>query len=136
MNIIDNYQLKKPDIQPANQILNKPDEEDSDEENKKKHLICRVCDHKITAIDQKIPINGSSEYSFTNPAGFKYNIGCFKSAPGCIITGIPTAEYTWFSGYSWRFAMCGNCNYHLGWFYESSGYDFYGLIPDKLIEKE
>lgn len=38
--------------------------------------------------------------------------------------GEPTAEYSWFPGYSWSMAYCRQCDRHLGW----------GFSPDKEEE--
>lgn len=29
--------------------------------------------------------------------------------------GAPTLEFSWFPGYTWQLALCGQCNAHLGW---------------------
>ena len=95
---------------------------------------CKVCGHPITSSQYKIEVNGQHHHFFSNLVGFFYEIGCFSSANGCINKGIPTLEYTWFTGYPWRFAFCSNCFMHLGWFYESEDSSFYGLILENLEE--
>ncbi len=94
---------------------------------------CAACKKRITTADRAIPVAGAHRHSFSNPAGFVFEIGCFSAADGCACHGRFTSEFTWFAGFAWRFALCGNCLTHLGWHYSSgSGSDFFGLIIDRL----
>lgn len=80
-------------------------------------------------------MNGSHRHVFNNPAGVIFEIALFDAAEGCAAIGRPTLEFTWFSGYAWRFALCGNCGIHLGWLYtggEAGG--FFGLILEMIVE--
>ncbi len=98
-------------------------------------LVCRTCGHVITSSAKKMEIAAGHTHTFRNPAGIVYRIGCFSSAPGCYIFGEPTAEYTWFPGYSWCYANCEKCFMHLGWFFQSGGSRFYGLILTNLVKE-
>lgn len=101
----------------------------------KRKLACTTCQHLITTHDYKIEINGYYHHRFTNPSGITFEIGCFATAPGATRRGMPTLEFTWFSGYAWNLAHCANCLTHLGWFYQAShAENFYGLILANLIE--
>jgi len=106
-------------------------EQDISEEEK---ILCKFCQHPITSSKKKIEVNGQHQHIFSNPIGITYEIGCFSSANGCINRGTPTLEYTWFTGFAWRFALCSNCYTHLGWFYQSDNDSFYGLILEFLEE--
>jgi hypothetical protein len=65
----------------------------------------------------------------------RFHIICYREAAGCAREGTPTSLHTWFAGYDWCYALCGNCDNHLGWHYNASGRDqFYGLIKDRLVE--
>ncbi|HHN65752.1 MAG TPA: hypothetical protein ENK09_10365 [Nitrospirae bacterium] len=97
-------------------------------------IICRHCGNHITSVEEIITVQGSHRHVFTNPAGLVFEIGCFSTADGCLVSGIPTREFTWFSGYSWNYAHCGNCLTHLGWFYQNRDSSFFGLILERLIE--
>jgi hypothetical protein len=111
------------------------EQESSKEEEEKDFLRCKRCGNKITSLKYMIPINGLQQHTFSNPYGIVFEISCFSMAEGCINAGAPTTEFTWFSGYSWRFAFCAKCQTHLGWFYQSKGWSsFYGLILDQLAE--
>jgi len=99
-----------------------------------KPIFCRACGAAITTGDQRLAVAGSHSHAFFNPAGIAFEIGCFKSAPGCVVTGAATDEFTWFAGYLWRFASCSQCRAHLGWFYEMAEHAFFGLILTSLSE--
>jgi hypothetical protein len=101
---------------------------------KKKALICKFCGHEITSRAESFAMNGSHTHTFINPAGISYRIGCFKTAKGCVVAGESTTEYTWFPGHAWRYAVCGQCVAHLGWYYSAGGRGFFGLILENLVE--
>lgn len=112
----------------------------SDEEEEKNHheseqIVCRQCSHIITKAEERIQVNGSHQHTFANPGGLIFEIGCFQTANGCGNTEQATSEFSWFSGYSWRIAVCGKCMVQLGWLFSSSmgSTSFYGLIINKLI---
>lgn len=99
---------------------------------KEKRLFCAACRHLVTHQDERIPVQGGHEHSFTNPRGITYHIGCYREAAGCSAVGESTAEFTWFSGYAWRVALCTNCRTHLGWRFQSGTDYFHGLILNRL----
>jgi filamentous hemagglutinin family protein len=111
-----------------------------DAQNEKKtfkeaFILCRACKHKITTHQEIISVNGSQQHTFANPNGIIFDIKCYKTAPGCLITGPFTQEFSWFKGYLWRISICASCLTHLGWLFFSSNNDhFYGLIQDRLID--
>jgi len=98
-----------------------------------KYILCRQCQLVITSPDERIEMQGAHQHTFANPHGSVYQIGCFRSAAGCGYAG--SDEFTWFSGYSWKIAVCGSCLFHLGWLFVSPGKEsFNGLILDHLIQ--
>ena len=99
---------------------------------KEKRLFCASCRHLVTHQDERIPIQGGHEHTFTNPHGITYHIGCYREAPGCAPVGEAVAEFSWFRGYAWRIALCANCRTHLGWRFQSDADYFHGLIVDRL----
>lgn len=122
---ISGHRLKQPE--------NQPEYDDADDEG---HVIlCANCRSKITSAKQRIEIYGDHHHVFANPSGIVFDIGCFSLAPGCANHGIPTSEFTWFSGFAWRFSICGKCHLHLGWHYTGGSESFYGLILANLIEE-
>ena len=110
------------------------DESKEEEPDTGKYIICRQCHQVITSLDERIEMQGAHQHTFANPHGIVYHIGCFKSAAGCGYAGQPSDEFSWFTGYSWRVAVCGSCLLHLGWLFISPGSEtFNGLILDHLI---
>lgn len=107
----------------------------SEDKNENPKILCANCKSPITSVKEKIEITSKHQHTFFNPQGFVYNIRCYKKAPGCMQYGYKTDEFTWFPGYAWQIALCGNCNIHLGWRYDSGSSTFYGLIFDKLLEE-
>lgn len=96
-------------------------------------LLCMNCSNEITHVSLGIERGGAFQHLFINPAGLPFRIGCFSQAPGCILHGLPTSEFTWFPGYRWQVALCDNCMTHLGWFYTGED-EFFGLIIARLKE--
>jgi hypothetical protein len=98
-------------------------------------ILCRGCLHPITRPAERISVQGQHRHTFANPYGIVFEIGCFRSAPGCGEIGPSTDEFTWFAGHRWQVCICGACLVHLGWrFAPPSGNSFFGLILDRLIE--
>jgi hypothetical protein len=100
-----------------------------------RRLFCGTCRHAITTVDARLSVNGAHQHRCTNPHGLTFDIGCFRDAPGCTVTGQPTAEHTWFPGYRWDIALCAQCHTHLGWRFESPADGFYGLILARLTSR-
>jgi hypothetical protein len=110
--------------------------EENEEKKEEKPILCRNCRQKITAAEFRIEISGHHRHIFNNPQGIVFEIGCFSSAAGIVNHGVPTSEFTWFPGFSWRFSLCSACHFHLGWQYQSGkGRVFYGLILNHLIQE-
>lgn len=95
-------------------------------------LCCRACRHGITSQQAAVPVNGRQMHVCTNPSGVTFEFGCYSQAPGCAVTGKPTAEHTWFPGYTWQIAQCAGCGTHLGWYFRG-GSGFFGLILNRLV---
>ena len=117
------------------EIQKKSEFEEDEEKKEEKPILCRNCRKKITAAEARIEISGHHRHIFNNPEGMIFEIGCFSYADGVVNHGVPTSEFTWFAGFSWRFSLCSACHFHLGWQYQSGGGRlFYGLILDHLIQ--
>jgi hypothetical protein len=96
-------------------------------------VLCASCSAPLTDPEAAVGVAGSHTHEFFNPAGFRFEIGCFERAPGCVQVGSPTAEFTWFPGFRWCFSMCGHCGTHVGWRFSSDGgVRFWGLILKRL----
>lgn len=97
-------------------------------------LLCANCLNLVTSRRAAMTVDGSHQHTFANPSGMVYTIGCFRWAPGCGVVGEASAEFSWFSGFLWRVAVCTACRCHLGWRFLSCESSFYGLIMDHLVE--
>ena len=100
-------------------------------------LGCRRCRFPITSRGDAVDVDGGHQHTFFNPGGVLFEIGCFAAAPGCGVSGAPTSEFSWFSGFRWRYASCLQCAAHVGWHFASSqGSSFFGLIVNRLVETD
>jgi len=99
-----------------------------------KAVLCRSCRSVVTEQDKAISIDNNHMHTFFNLAGIVFETHCFSQVKGCINQGTPTDEFSWFSGYTWEYALCSTCFDHLGWFYNSADSSFFGLIGSKIIQ--
>ena len=96
-------------------------------------LVCAQCRQPVTADVWRLTVSGSHQHVFANPGGHIFVIGCFSSAPGCVVVGSLTSDFSWFSGTQWQIAVCAACGLHLGWRYTTlSNSSFFGLILNRL----
>lgn len=116
------------------QPKNEPSGEEKEETSRA--VLCHMCRSVLTYLRSEVSIHGRHLHTFFNPAGIVYEIRCFSEAPGCVTHGKPTDEFTWFSGFTWEYCLCGTCFDHLGWFYKAPDSSFFGLINAKLIIDE
>lgn len=121
--------FKKTDLQIEKSTSTEIENFEFTEENRK--FYCAFCKNHVADSDAGISINGGQTHTFSNPAGHTYTVNCFQSAPGCLIIGESTYEFTWFKGYAWKIALCQSCKEQLGWLF-SNEQEFYALIADHL----
>ena len=88
----------------------------------------------ITSPAERIEVQGSHRYTFSNPAGLLFQIGCFRRVKGCVDASAPETEWSWFGGYAWQVVLCSGCATHLGWSYTGQNDVFYGLILGRLMQ--
>ena len=117
-------------------VKEKPREKEA--ETEEPFLLCCECLHPIASKSAKIAVGGAHQHTCANPHGLVFDIGCFKAAEGCAPVGASMDEFTWFSGYRWRVALCRSCMMHIGWQFTaaSGGGRFFGLILDHLIDSD
>lgn len=98
---------------------------------------CAVCGAFVTRPALALRMGGRHEHMLVNPAGIRFQVVCFKDAPGAVAVGSATGEFSWFTGFDWRVALCSACGAHLGWMYEGIGPPavFFGLIRPMLVER-
>jgi len=105
-------------------------------EGKGYYLHCRECGHRITMFTETMRVDNQHRFMVVSPSNNRFQIGCFRDALGCSIHGHPDSTHSWFEGYAWCFAHCGNCESHLGWYYQSLKQEyFFGLMIDRLVEQ-
>lgn len=121
------------DAQSMSQRERESDAQLDDESRMDDWLFCAACKTKIVHVGERIKMLGVHSHRFTNPQGYSFHITCFRSAPGCVPIGEKTLEHTWFPGHSWQIAICIQCQTHLGWGFNGSGSNFYGIIVDQLV---
>jgi hypothetical protein len=98
---------------------------------------CRSCGGLITHSDRLIRIAGTNRHHHVNPAGSECDFHTFLACPGAVALGDATENYSWFSGYDWRMAVCSQCGQHLGWYYEAISRferpgEFWGILVSNI----
>lgn len=99
-------------------------------------LACAICGRRVTSTADRVSVAGGHEHTFTNPHGYRYRIGCFRRADGCVPIGDPSSFFTWFPPYAWQIENCVGCLSHLGWLFRHGTDGFHGLVLDRLVEIE
>ena len=94
--------------------------------------LCAWCLNRVASEKDRFNRNGSSEFTFRNPAGIRFDILTFSRTIGCEEAGVPTLEQTWFPGHAWSFCLCARCGQHLGWHYAGAT-EFAGLIRERIV---
>ena len=102
------------------------------EDTDRRFIYCSICSNVIARPSDRIEVGGSHHHQFTNPFHVRFHVGCFAQALGCGISGERSAADTWFPGFEWRHAACGECHTHLGWYFDRADEYFYGLILDRI----
>lgn len=102
-------------------------------------LRCRSCGQAVSSRRQSFAFRASGAVQvFPNPLGQMRKIWTLRTAHGLALVGEPTQEFTWFDGYAWTVAVCGQCRAHLGWQFDavraSTPDRFYGLLVEALRE--
>ena len=98
-------------------------------------VVCVRCSHVLADADDTHEILGSIEHEFVNPFGVIHHFRCYVHALGCSTKGSAHHADTWFPGYRWQIATCGNCDEHLGWMFAAAD-TFYGLLVSKIVTQK
>mgnify|MGYP001001038095 CR=1 FL=1 len=97
------------------------------------YIACAKCGFVLSSTDYAIEVEGHHEHLQCNPSGLTFVFKCFSKAPGIILSGKPTQEFTWFDEYLWQISHCQNCGEQIGWFFQKNDQErFFGLINDKI----
>jgi len=83
-------------------------------------LCCRACGQALAREQDLCTVGGSGpEHSFVNPAGVVHALVTVADAHHVRDHGERTTDFSWFPGWSWRYADCGGCGVFLGWCFEA-----------------
>ena len=115
--------------------MTRPWRDTDDDAAEDRHLVCSICELRITDEAHAIAKGGAHEHTFVNPGGFVHRVRCFAAASGVREQGAPAHAFSWFPGYSWQIVHCAGCDEHLGWIYRCDGDRFWGLVADRLVER-
>lgn len=113
-----------------------PDPEHRDDASREEELWlrCAACGARIAPERARIDVDGAHEHEFMNPAGTRFRVLCFSTAPGCMPEGERSTVWTWFPGRSWQVVLCRGCGVHVGWSFHREGVSpFHGLVGDRLV---
>ncbi|CAH0664252.1 unnamed protein product [Spodoptera exigua] len=100
---------------------------------RKSVLCCSSCMAQIARKEHIFPMSSEGVHSnYTNLGGYMHDILTVSEACNVETNGAPSAEYSWFPGYTWTVALCANCMVHVGWRFEAlkrslRPAQFYGL---------
>ncbi|XP_035442906.1 protein cereblon [Spodoptera frugiperda] len=100
---------------------------------RKSVLCCSSCMAQIARKEHIFPMSSEGVHSnYTNLGGYMHDILTVSEACNVETNGAPSAEYSWFPGYTWTVALCANCMVHVGWRFEAMKRSlrpsqFYGL---------
>jgi hypothetical protein len=113
-------------------------DDDTEHQPSARWFWCRGCGSAVAKEDALVTVVGTGPQVYVNPHGTVFEIITFCHAVNLVGVGDATAEFTWFSAYTWRIVVCAGCAAHLGWVYDAtrdvSPPRFYGLIRSKLSE--
>ena len=93
--------------------------------------LCAWCLNRVANEQDRFSYDGKDEFSFSNPEGIRFEIITFCQTLGCLQSGVPTLEHTWFPGHAWSYCRCDRCGQHLGWYYAGQN-EFVGLIKSRI----
>jgi hypothetical protein len=94
--------------------------------------LCAWCLNLVANERDRFTYAGKNEFTFTNPAGLRFEIITFCETRACHQQGVPTLEHTWFPGHAWSYCQCGQCGQHLGWNFTGQ-HHFAGLIKERIV---
>ncbi|XP_013197741.2 protein cereblon [Amyelois transitella] len=96
-------------------------------------LCCSSCVGEIAHREHMFAMSSDGVHSnYTNLGGYMHDIVTVSQAHNTELSGAPSAEYSWFPGYTWTILLCANCMAHVGWRFDAMKRNlrpqqFYGL---------
>ncbi|XP_030034498.1 protein cereblon isoform X2 [Manduca sexta] len=101
--------------------------------SRKSVLCCSSCMGEIARREHIFAMSSEGVHSnYTNLGGYMHDIVTVSRAVNTELNGSPSAEYSWFPGYTWTIALCQSCMAHVGWRFDAlkrnlRPQQFYGL---------
>ncbi|XP_063366294.1 protein cereblon-like [Cydia amplana] len=87
--------------------------------DKSKALCCGTCGAELSRRTHMFAMSSDGVHAnYTNYGGFMHDVVTVRTAHDTLL-GPPSAEYSWFPGYTWRVAQCGACGTHVGWRFDA-----------------
>ena len=85
-------------------------------------LLCK-CGQKLGSFtnNERLNIFGGNSVKgvFVNRYGASFNVMTTRILEHYARVTPPSAEDTWFPGYTWQIIVCENCSHHLGWLFST-----------------
>lgn len=79
-------------------------------------LCCSSCLTELAREESIFPMSSEGVHSnYVNLGGYMHDLVTVRAARNVALSGFPTAEYSWFPGYTWTVATCASCRAHVGW---------------------
>ncbi|XP_047998312.1 protein cereblon-like [Leguminivora glycinivorella] len=87
--------------------------------DKSKALCCGSCGAELSRRSHMFAMSSDGVHAnYTNFGGFMHDVVTVRTATETLL-GPPSAEYSWFPGYTWRVAQCSACGTHVGWRFDA-----------------
>ncbi|KAL0879144.1 hypothetical protein ABMA27_002939 [Loxostege sticticalis] len=87
---------------------------------RKSVLCCSSCMTEIARREHIFAMSSEGVHSnYTNLGGYMHDIVTVSRAGQITLDGAPSAEYSWFPGYTWTIALCATCTHHVGWRFDA-----------------
>ncbi|XP_045778653.1 protein cereblon-like isoform X2 [Maniola jurtina] len=96
-------------------------------------LCCASCAIEIARREHIFAMSTEGVHSnYTNLGGFVHDIITVSRVANTAPSGAPSAEFSWFPGYTWTITLCAACMAHVGWRFDAQRRNlrpqqFYGL---------
>ncbi|XP_052752757.1 protein cereblon isoform X2 [Galleria mellonella] len=106
--------------------------------SRKSVLCCSSCMGEIARREHIFAMSSEGVHSnYTNLGGYMHDIVTVSTAINTELNGAPSAEYSWFPGYTWTIALCVGCMAHVGWRFDALKRNlrpqrFYGLCRNHV----
>lgn len=82
---------------------------------------CRYCKLEIAKRSDVVAMSSDGPLgTYVNPHGYVHATITVKNATGLALEGSPSKVQSWFPGYAWTIAACGECDSNIGWLFSTT----------------